>query len=74
MDEYTENRFGYLRKLTDDEKLRMIEELQLDNQFMQKEIDDKSVSGEKKSEFYNDIHFNEEKIEYLNSILNEMQR
>ena len=74
MDEYTENKFGYLRKLSTDEQLKMLEDLKHDNEFMENQLKDKNVSGEQKTEFYNDIRHNEEMIEYLNSIIDTMKR
>ena len=71
MDEFTEKRFGHLRQLSKDEKLTMIRELEDDIVLSEKMIEDKSVSGEQKTELYSDISYDRQVIEYLITILNE---
>ena len=71
MDNYTENRFGYLRELSKDEMLNMIEDTKNEIEYLENLCKDKKASGEQVSEAYNDIKFDREKLEYLNSILNE---
>ena len=71
MDDLTEKRFGYLRGLSTDEKLEMIKELEEENEYLEDAIKDKRRSSEQISEFYSDITFNNERLSYLKSIMDE---
>ncbi len=71
MDEVRENRFGYLRALTDEDKLKMISELEDDIKSLQEIIENPNISSEQRSESYSEITYDNERIEYLKSILNE---
>jgi F0F1-type ATP synthase delta subunit len=71
MDEVRENRFGYLRALTDEDKLNMISELEDDIKSLQEIIENPNISSEQRSESYSEITYDNERIEYLKSILNE---
>ncbi len=71
MDEFTEKRFGYLRELSTDEKLNMIKELEEDIEYCNAAIKDRTTSGEQRTELYNDILLDNQKITYLKAILEE---
>ena len=71
MDEYTENRFGYLRELSREEKEEMIQDLENDIIESQKMIKDKRSTGEKITDLYNDIKYDREKLAYLHAIMEE---
>ncbi len=71
MNEYTEKRFGYLRELSTDEKINMIKDLEEENEAINNMIDDRSISSEQRSELYNDLNYNQSRIDYLRTILEE---
>lgn len=71
MNEYTEKRFGYLRELSTDEKTNMIKDLEEENEAINNMIDDRSISSEQRSELYNDLNYNQSRIDYLRTILEE---
>ncbi len=71
MDEVRENRFGYLRVLTYEEKVNMINELEDDIKSLKDIIADPNISSEQRSESYSEITYDQERIDYLKSILNE---
>ena len=71
MNEYTEKRFGYLRELSTDEKINMIKDLEEENESINSMIDDRSISSEQRSELYNDLNYNQSRIDYLRTILEE---
>ena len=71
MPDYNEIRFGYLRALSKDDKLAMIQDLEEDIEAMQAIIDDSRTIGEQKSELRSDIAHETAKIEYLRGILEE---
>ena len=71
MDEYTEKRFGYLRVLSTDEKLAMINELEEDIKILNSIINDKNTSSEQRNELYSDIAQEETQVSYLRTILEE---
>ena len=71
MDEYTEKRFGYLRVLSTDEKIAMINELEEDIETLKSIINDKNTSSEQRSELYSDIAHEETQVSYLRTILEE---
>ncbi len=73
MNENEENRFGYLRVLSYDEKLNMIRNLEEDIASLVAIINDKNTSSEQVSELYTDISNEKSQLEYLKSILNEKQ-
>ena len=74
IDEFTEKRFGHLRELSRDEKLAKIQELQEDIEYCQEAIDDRTTSGEQRTELYSDITYDREVIDYLNAVMEEKQR
>lgn len=71
MNDFTEKRFGYLRVLSTEEKLQMIQELEEDIEVLTSIIDDKNTSSEQRSELYSDISQDRSQIEYLKAILEE---
>ena len=71
MNEYTENRFGYLRELSTDEKLRLKDELTEEIERLSSFVNDKNTPSEQKTDFFNDISYDREKLNYLNEIMEE---
>lgn len=71
MDEYTEKRFSYLRELTRDEQLNMIQDLEEEIEELNNNIKDKSIVGEQKAEMHSDLSYALTKLNYLNYIINE---
>ena len=71
MPDYNEIRFGYLRALSKDDKLAMIQDLEEDVKALEAIIDDSRTIGEHKSELRSDIAYETAKIEYLRGILEE---
>ena len=71
MNEYTENRFGYLRELSTDEKLRLKDELTEEIERLSSFVNDKNTPSEQKTDFFNDISYDREKLNYLNAIMEE---
>ncbi len=71
MDEFTEKRFGYLRELSTDEKLNLINDLTEEIESLSNIVKDSKTSSEQKSEFLNDISYDRVKLNYLNAIMEE---
>ena len=67
MDEQEEKRFGFLKEKTIDELKKIRNELLDDNEYM--EIH--ATNSLQKSDFEKDIKFNNDQIDYIDSILKE---
>ena len=71
MDDINEKRFGYLRVLTEEEKIQMIKDLEEDIAFEESIVNNKNASSEQISEAYADLSNDKSKRDYLVSILGE---
>ena len=68
MGENDENRFGYFRKKSNEELNRIRNDLLKENREMENA---KNISSFQRSEFHEDIKFNEEQISFINMILDD---
>ena len=74
MDEYTENRFGYLREKSVEELQVFKEQLISEINYLSFVINDKNASSNLKSEIKNsDLKFEEERLEYVEYLLKEKE-
>ena len=74
MDEYTENRFGYLREKSVEELQVFKEQLISEINYLSFVINDKNASSNLKSEIKNsDLKFEEERLEYVEYLLQEKE-
>ena len=72
MDEYTENRFGYLREKSVEELQVFKEQLISEINYLSFVINDKNAPSNLKSEIKNsDLKFEEERLEYVEYLLKE---
>lgn len=71
MNDFNDLRYDYLRALSYDDKLSMIEELEKDIEEITAIAKDPNTSSEQRSELFSDIVQEESRIEYLKSILDE---
>ena len=71
-EEQIENRFGYLRDLTDEELKKEKEELIKDLESLNKMLNDKSIT-QAEADIRNDIMYANDKLEYIESLTFEKQ-
>lgn len=68
--EYVENRFKYLKELSNEELLKEKEELEEELY----DIENREVPSQAKTERENDKYYAEEKLWYINNLLKENKR
>lgn len=68
MNDYEENRFGDFREKSLEELISIREDLLEDIQFMENA---KNISSEQGTEFHNDVKFDREQIDYIDSLIQE---
>lgn len=68
MDEYTENRFKNLKDLSEEERIKKIEELEEEIERATKVFYDPTTRGEAKIDAHNDYKYAVEQLEYLNHL------
>lgn len=69
-EEQLRNRFGYFEELDDEELLAVREEIKTEIENLNERLSDPRLTGEAKSEIDNsDIHFEEEKLAYVEEII-----
>ncbi len=71
-EEQIENRFGYLRDLTDEELKKEKEELIKDLESLNKMLNDKSIT-QAEADIRNDIMYTNDKLEYIDNLSSETQ-
>ena len=67
MNEQEEKRFGFLKEKTIDELKKLRNELLDDNEYMESH----TTNSMQETEFHEDIKFNNEQIDYIDSVLKE---
>ena len=72
MDNYTENRFGYFRQMTDEDILKVREALKQEIAEYEDDLDNPSIGSAQKSEIRNsDLPYSEQQLEYVESVIKE---
>lgn len=72
MDEYTNNRFGYIRELDDTSLLKKKNEVMAEIEYLLSLLDNPRTSSEQKSEISNsDLKYERDRLEYIESQIKE---
>ena len=72
MDEYTNNRFGYIRELDDNSLLNKKKEVMSEIEYLLALLDNPRTSSEQKSEISNsDLKYERDRLEYIESQIKE---
>ena len=66
-----EERFNNLKSLSKEELNQLKEELAVEIEQLLDSLDDKDISSYEKTEIRNDLSYDREKLEYIESIINE---
>ena len=73
MNDQNYEKYGYFRELSREEKLNMIEYLENDIMNAREMLNDKKIYGELRDDLHKDILFDEERLKFLKSIIDEKQ-
>lgn len=72
MDEYMNNRFGYIRELDDTSLLKKKNEVMAEIEYLLALLDNPKTSSEQKSEISNsDLKYERDRLEYIESQIKE---
>ncbi len=74
MDNYTENKYGYLRGLSHEKQLEKLQELENELIICEEIINDKNSNSYKVTEAYEDRRYYTEQIEYLYKIIDNTKK
>ena len=70
MDNYTENRFGYFKQMSDEDILKVRDELEKEVAGYEDDLLDDSIGSEEKSEIRNsDLPYAREQLDYVNGVV-----
>ena len=70
MDNYTENRFGYFKQMSDEDILKVRDELEKEISDYEDELLDDSIGSEEESEIRNsDLPYAREQLDYVNGVV-----
>ena len=70
MDNYTENRFGYFKQMSDEDILKVRDELEREISEYEDELLDDSLRSDEKSEIRNsDLPYAREQLDYVNGVI-----
>ena len=74
MDEFTENRFGNLRELSDEKLLLLKKEKEQEKNSINEDLEDPKVSSQEKTELRNELRYIHDVLRFVEYIQNERNK